>query len=176
MAVLPWIALTNLLTRRLTVMILIKLARHILDHVLRLCPVHMDNSGCIQLGMLFKLFCFRSQTGNDISAIAFPKWVWLNYVCHDSDDLMSKMASQITSVSIVYLTVCSGQDQRKHQSSASLAFVRGHRWVPPQSASNAENVSFDDVIMVQRIYKSYIRYYCVIALVSILWIHMWTKS
>ena len=41
---------------------------------------------------------------------------------------MSTMASQITSVSIVYTTVCSGTDQRKHQSSASLAFVRGIHW------------------------------------------------
>ena len=51
---------------------------------------------------------------------------------------MGVMASHITSLSIVYSTVCSGVDQRKHQSSASLAFVRGiHRW----PASNAENVS-----------------------------------
>ena len=49
--------------------------------------------------------------------------------CHCSDFIMSAMASQITSVSIVCLTVCPGADQRKHQSSASLAFVRGvHRW------------------------------------------------
>ena len=42
---------------------------------------------------------------------------------------MSTMSSQITSVSIVYLSICSGPDQRKHQSSVSLAFVRGiHRW------------------------------------------------
>ena len=34
------------------------------------------------------------------------------------------MASQITGVSIVYSTVCSGADQRKHQRSASLAFVQ----------------------------------------------------
>ena len=39
------------------------------------------------------------------------------------------MASQITGVSIVCFNVCSGVDQRKHQSAASLAFVRGiHRW------------------------------------------------
>ena len=38
------------------------------------------------------------------------------------------MAFQITGVSAVYSTVCSCTDQRKHQSSASLAFVRGiHR-------------------------------------------------
>ena len=42
---------------------------------------------------------------------------------------MNAMASLIIGVSIVYSTVCSGADQRKHQSSASLAFVRGiHRW------------------------------------------------
>ena len=60
-------------------------------------------------------------------------------ISHYSDVIMSGMASQINSVSIVYSTVCSGADQRKHQSSASLAFVRGiHRW---QRTSNAENVS-----------------------------------
>ena len=42
---------------------------------------------------------------------------------------MSAMASQITGVTIVYSTVCSSADQRKRQSSASLAFVRGvHMW------------------------------------------------
>ena len=49
---------------------------------------------------------------------------------HHSDVTMSAMASQNTGVSIVYSTVCSGVDQRKHQSSASLAFERGiHRWL-----------------------------------------------
>ena len=42
--------------------------------------------------------------------------------------IMSAMASQITSLTIVYSTVYSGADRRKHQSSASLAFMRGiHR-------------------------------------------------
>ena len=58
-----------------------------------------------------------------------------------SDVIMSAMASQITDVSIV----CnSGADRRKHQSSASLAFVReftGDRWIPALKGSNAENVS-----------------------------------
>ena len=44
---------------------------------------------------------------------------------------------QTTSLRIVYSTVYSGTNQRKHQSSASLAFVRGF---PAQRASNAENV------------------------------------
>ena len=42
-----------------------------------------------------------------------------------NDVIMSAMASQITSLTIVYSIVYSGADQRKHQSSASLAFVRG---------------------------------------------------
>ena len=58
---------------------------------------------------------------------------------------MIAMASQITGISTVCSTVCSGESQRKHQSSATLAFVGGiHRWTggfPSQRASNAENVS-----------------------------------
>ena len=55
---------------------------------------------------------------------------------------MSTMASQITGVSIVYSTGCSVADQRKHHSSASLAFVREiHQWIPRTKAGNAENVS-----------------------------------
>ena len=42
---------------------------------------------------------------------------------------MGAMVSQITGLTIVYSTIYSGTDQRKHQSSASLTFVRGiHRW------------------------------------------------
>ena len=63
---------------------------------------------------------------------------------HYSDVIMSMMASQITSISSVYSTVCSGTQLRKHQSSASLAFVRGiHQEpvkFPAQRASNVENV------------------------------------
>ena len=50
---------------------------------------------------------------------------------HYSDVIMGAMASLITSLTIVYSTVNSGADQRKHESSASLALVRGiHRWIP----------------------------------------------
>ena len=60
---------------------------------------------------------------------------------HYSDVIMGTIASQITSLTTVYSTVYSDADQRKHQSSASLAFVREiHRW-SAQMASNAENVS-----------------------------------
>ena len=52
---------------------------------------------------------------------------------------------------IVYSTVYSGADQRKHQSSASLAFVRGIHRGPVNSPHKwqvmRENFPFDDVIM-----------------------------
>ena len=57
---------------------------------------------------------------------------------------MSSMASQISGLSTVCSAACSGADQRKHQSSASLAFVSGiHRWPvdSPHRASNTENDS-----------------------------------
>ena len=52
---------------------------------------------------------------------------------HYDDVIMTTIASQITSLTSVYSTVYSDADQRKHQSSASLAFVRGihrDRWIP----------------------------------------------
>ena len=67
---------------------------------------------------------------------------------------MGAMTSQITSLTIVYWSVYSGADQRKHQSSASLAFVRGiHRW--PVNLSRKGPVTWeifpiDDVIMGNR--------------------------
>ena len=64
---------------------------------------------------------------------------------------MNAMASQITSLTIVYSIVYSGVDQRKHQSSASLAFVRGiHRWPvnsPHKGPATQKMFPFDDVIM-----------------------------
>ena len=60
------------------------------------------------------------------------------YRGHYNDVIMGEIASQITSLTMVYSAVYSGEDQRKHQSSASLTFVRG---IPAQMASNAENVS-----------------------------------
>ena len=55
------------------------------------------------------------------------------------------MASQITSLTSVYSTVYSGTDQRKHQSSASLAFLRGiHRW-PANSPHKGPGGCFTNV-------------------------------
>ena len=52
---------------------------------------------------------------------------------HYNDVLMTTMASQITSLTVVYSTVYSAADKKKHQSSTSLAFVWGihrDRWIP----------------------------------------------
>ena len=66
---------------------------------------------------------------------------------------MGAMASQITSLAIVYPIVYSGADERKYQSSASPSFVRGiHRWPmnsPHQGPVTRKMFPFDDVIMAQ---------------------------
>ena len=68
------------------------------------------------------------------------------------DVIMSAMASQITSLTIVYSTVYSCADQRKHQSYASLAFVWGiHRWPvnsPHKGPVRRKMFPFHGVIMV----------------------------
>ena len=53
---------------------------------------------------------------------------------HYSDAIMGAIVSQITSLTIVYSTVYSDTDQRKHQSSTSLAFVREIHWGPINSS------------------------------------------
>ena len=72
-------------------------------------------------------------------------------VMHYSDAIMGAMVSQITSLTIVYSTVYSGADQRKHQSSAWLRFVQGtHRWPvnsPHKGPVTRERFPFDNVIM-----------------------------
>ena len=74
------------------------------------------------------------------------------YVLHYSDVIMKLMASQITSLTIVCSTVYSGADQRKHQNSASLAFVGGiHQWLvnsPHKGPVTWKMFPFDDVIML----------------------------
>ena len=64
---------------------------------------------------------------------------------------MSLVAPQITSLTIVYSAVCSDADQRKHQSSASLAFVWGIHRGPVNSPHKwpvtRKMFPFDDVIM-----------------------------
>ena len=67
---------------------------------------------------------------------------------HYSDAIMmSAMSTQITSLTIVYSTIHSGVDQRKHQSSASSAFVRGMVNSPHKGPVTRKMFPFFDVIM-----------------------------
>ena len=70
---------------------------------------------------------------------------------HYDDVIMTMLASQITSLAVVYSIVYSGVNQRKHQSSASLAFVREiHRGpvnFPHKWPVTRKMFPFDDVIM-----------------------------
>ena len=76
--------------------------------------------------MWLKMFATSSlvcSSFNDLMFLVVMLWY------HYGDVIMTAMTSQITSLTIVYSIFCSDADQRKHQSSASLAFVRGiHRW------------------------------------------------
>ena len=98
------------------------------DHLLRLG--HVQDKGNIKIYI-------------DISITS-----WYHY----SDVIMSTMASLITSLTSVYPTVHPGANQRTHQSSASLAFVRGiHRRsvnFPHKWPVTRKMFPFDDVIMM----------------------------
>ena len=85
--------------------------------------------------------CFRVQYITDYyyttwqTNIIAATWylILLELLFHYNDVIMGAITSQITSLTIVYSIVYSDADQRKHQSSASLAFVRWihrDRWIP----------------------------------------------
>ena len=80
---------------------------------------------------------------------------------HYDDVIMSTIASQITSLTIVYSTIYSGADQSKHQSSASLAFVWGIHRGPVNSPHKwpvtRKMFPFDDVIMQENAFEIVVR-------------------
>ena len=94
------------------------------------------------------------------STVCSWRWVLNKYLMRNlgpficSDVIMNPITSQISGTSGVYSIVCSLEDQRKHQSVASLAFVRGiYRWpvnsphkarVWIEDALTAVNASFQD--------------------------------
>ena len=100
------------------------------------------------------------------ASLGATTWQWA--ISRDNEHynyiIMGAIASQITSLMIVYSVfvysvVYSEADQRKHQSSASLAFVRGihrgpvnspHKWPVTRKI-----FSFDDFIMEDHTYCSF---------------------
>ena len=119
-----------------------------LAHVIDCCqvaPNHYPNQSDLS-SLRFSDINLREQTYQPL----------ITKIClkiHHSDVIMSTMASQITSPTIVNSTVCSGADERTHISSASLAFVRGiHQW--PVNSLHKGPVTrkifpFDDIIMLR---------------------------
>ena len=84
------------------------------------------------------------------------EWNYMNSLTREqleyyNDVIMGAIWSQITILTIVYSAIYSGVDQSKHQSSASLAFVRGIHRGPVNSLHKwpvtRKMFSFDDVIM-----------------------------
>ena len=77
---------------------------------------------------------FKRHLAHYVTVMAHDSRVVFCYgYIHYNDVIMTTMASQTTSLTVVYSTVYSDADQRKHQSSASLAFVWGiyrDRWIP----------------------------------------------
>ena len=84
----------------------------------------------------------------DSSSVFLERYILLT---HYNDVIVRAMACQITSLTIVYSTVYSGTDERKHQSTASLDFVRGiHRWPvnsPHKGPVSRRMFPLDDAIM-----------------------------
>ena len=77
-------------------------------------------------------------------------WLWRQrqtWTVYD-DVIMGAIASQIPSLTIVFYTVYSDADQRKHQSSASLALWRGPVISPHKWPVTRKMFPFDDVIIL----------------------------
>ena len=135
-------------------------------------PVNSPNKGQRRWAVIFSLICASINTRlNNREAGLFQtpsRSLWrssyANAICpnwHYNDVIMGAIASQITSVTIVYSTVYSDADQRKHQSSSSLAFVRGIQRGPVNSPHKwpvtRKMFPFDDVIMgYHRFYSLFI--------------------
>ena len=130
-------------------------------HVLLCWPQNMTDAG---LTMYFKDVQRALHRNQPTQPLLCGHWYqrWVSSPVHmhvtasDSrqnynDVIKGAIASQITSLTIVYPTVYLDADQRKHQSSASLAFVRGiHRWPvnsPHKWPVTRKMFPFDDVIM-----------------------------
>ena len=108
---------------------------------------------CINKSNIKKISSERKtpQPGTTICQGVYTKWCMFHY----DDVIMMAIASQITSLTIVYSAVYSGAHQRKHQSSASLAFVWGIHRGPVNSPHKwpvtRKMFPFDDVIMLYNI-------------------------
>ena len=98
------------------------------------CCFRFLHSDCVTVAHLSCWYTLSELTHSALFDVSLDRLVGTYFVMFHYDDVrMGAIASQITSLTIVYSTVYSDADQRKHQSSASLAFVWGihrDRWIP----------------------------------------------
>ena len=131
------------------------------------CRGRRINSLQIQYSRIlwFKLFCHESKTTNHIDTMHLSRTYTLvaqvgnpwpyrtpnTWNAHYNDVIMGAIASQITILTSAYSIVQSVADQRKHQRSASLAFVRGIHLGPVNSPHKwpvtRKMFPFHDIIM-----------------------------
>ena len=109
----------------------------------------------IQIFTLSLIFQHRDGSSSQNLSLWMTRYrIHVGGIIHYSDVIMGATASQITSLLIVYSTVYSGADQRKHQNSASLDFERGiHRWPvnsPHKGPVTRKMFPFDDVKFDER--------------------------
>ena len=121
-------------------------AMWLLIHMLRLKLIHVSKKGqpkspyeACRIHISHYYDIYKSMMSLSTSKSGFSLTISVGHYC---DVIMSAMASQITSLTIVS-TAYSDADQRKHQSSASLAFVP-HKW-----SVTRKMFPFDDVIVVK---------------------------
>ena len=109
---------------------------------------HLD---CINVSKRREVIHDRIWPGHSFRLTELYRWQYRLSDIHYGDVVMGTVSSHITSLTIVYSTVYSGADQRKHHSSASLACVRRIRRGPVNSLHKwpvtRKMFPFDDVIM-----------------------------
>ena len=103
------------------------------------CPVDSPHKGPVM---------WKAVPCHDIMSLKKPSY-------HYTDVIMSAIVSQITSLTIVYPIVYSDAVQRKHHSSASLAFVWGIHRGPVNSPHKwpvmRKMFPLDDVIIINQV-------------------------
>ena len=131
---------------------------HIMTQTVSVCLVVLRN-GRARLGLTWvqqfnELCCFYSNIlwySHHTQCRKMKCWVLVPFVPHYSDIIKSAMSSQFTALLMFCSTVSSGTDQRKYQTFALLAFVRGvHRWLvnsPHKRPVRWKMLPFDDIIM-----------------------------
>ena len=112
------------------------LSNHLLSYIHEKTPIHLEMfQASIASGT------FQASIGN-WNSIVLCRYVVISLVeyliAHYSDVIMNALESQITCITIAYSNVYSGADLRKHQSSASLAFLRGIHRSPVNSRTKCQ--------------------------------------